>query len=101
MQFLTIDEHDHVGESVLHREEHLPASAIAETLRCHGIEASICDVKAGKTPIGEVLCAQATEHEADLLVMGAYGHARLHEFVFGGATRHVLKNMTIPVLFSH
>ena len=99
VQLLTIDEYDHVGESVLHREELLPASAIAETLRCHGIRASIREVKAGKTSTGELLCAQATE--ADLLVMGAYGHARLHEFVFGGTTRHVLRNMTIPVLFSH
>ena len=36
---------------------------------------------------------------ADLLVMGAYGHARLRELVFGGATRHVLRAATLPVLF--
>jgi nucleotide-binding universal stress UspA family protein len=49
---------------------------------------------------GEVLLAQATAHGADLLVMGAYGHARLRELVFGGATRHVLRHATVPVLFS-
>lgn len=101
VQLLAIDERGHIGESVSRRAEHLPASAFLETLHCHGIKPSICEVKAGKTPVGELLCAQAIEHEADLLVMGAYGHARLHEFVFGGATRHVFKNMTIPVLFSH
>ena len=37
---------------------------------------------------------------ADLLVMGAYGHTRLRELVFGGATRHVLRAATLPVLFS-
>jgi nucleotide-binding universal stress UspA family protein len=34
-------------------------------------------------------------------VMGCYGHTRLREFVFGGASRHVLNKMTIPVLMSH
>ena len=38
---------------------------------------------------------------ADLLVMGAYGHSRLREFVFGGVTREILRHMTLPVLMSH
>jgi nucleotide-binding universal stress UspA family protein len=33
--------------------------------------------------------------------MGAYGHARVREFILGGATREALKNMRVPVLFSH
>ena len=36
-----------------------------------------------------------------LLVVGAYGHSRLREFVFGGATREILEHMTVPVLMSH
>ena len=48
---------------------------------------------------GEVLLAQAAAQAADLLVMGAYGHSRLRELVFGGATRHVLRAATLPVLF--
>ena len=43
----------------------------------------------------------AAECAADLLVMGAYGHARVRELVFGGATRHIAKHMTLPTLFSH
>ena len=39
--------------------------------------------------------------DADILVMGAYGHSRLQEFVFGGFTRHVLNNNTMPVLMFH
>lgn len=35
------------------------------------------------------------------MVMGCYGHSRLSEFVFGGATRYILRHMTIPVLMSH
>jgi nucleotide-binding universal stress UspA family protein len=44
---------------------------------------------------------RANDLGADLLVMGAYAHSRMREFVFGGATRHVLEHMTIPVLMSH
>jgi nucleotide-binding universal stress UspA family protein len=33
--------------------------------------------------------------------MGAYGHSRMREFILGGATRDVLKSMTVPVLMSH
>jgi len=34
-------------------------------------------------------------------VMGGYGHTRLNEFLFGGATRQILQEMTVPVLLSH
>jgi nucleotide-binding universal stress UspA family protein len=51
--------------------------------------------------IGATLLSRAIEYRADLLVMGCYGHSRLREFVFGGATRHILRHMTIPVLMSH
>jgi len=39
--------------------------------------------------------------DADLLVMGAYGHSRLREFVLGGATREMLRDPRLPVLLSH
>jgi nucleotide-binding universal stress UspA family protein len=38
---------------------------------------------------------------ADMMVMGAYGHARLREIVLGGVTLDTFKNMTIPILMSH
>jgi len=47
------------------------------------------------------LLSQASDLDADLLVMGAYGHARWQELILGGATRSIMKTMTIPVLFSH
>ncbi|MEO1161475.1 MAG: universal stress protein, partial [Pseudomonadota bacterium] len=50
---------------------------------------------------GRALLVRAEDVGADLLVMGAYGHSRVREFVFGGATEHVLNNMTVPVLMSH
>jgi len=39
--------------------------------------------------------------EADLIVMGAYGHSRVRELVLGGVTRTLLDTMTVPSLMSH
>jgi nucleotide-binding universal stress UspA family protein len=47
-----------------------------------------------------VLLARAASFGADLLVMGADGHSRLTEFVFGGATRTALREAALPVLMS-
>jgi nucleotide-binding universal stress UspA family protein len=38
---------------------------------------------------------------ADLIVMGGFGHSRLRDFVLGGATRGLLQSMTVPTLMSH
>ncbi|HML12814.1 MAG TPA: universal stress protein, partial [Xanthobacteraceae bacterium] len=43
----------------------------------------------------------ASDCAADLIVMGAYGHSRLREFVLGGTTRAILASMTAPVMMSH
>ena len=50
---------------------------------------------------GEAIVGEARDHKADLLVMGCYGHSRLREFVLGGASRHLLAAMTLPLLMSH
>ena len=51
--------------------------------------------------IGDALEAAARRHDSDLLVMGAYGHSRLREFVLGGATRSMINQPPLPVLLSH
>jgi nucleotide-binding universal stress UspA family protein len=73
--------------------------AAAAMLKRHGaaVEPQLIDQPDGEA--GEVLLAQAAELGSDLLVMGTYGHARLRELMFGGATRHVLRAATLPVLF--
>ena len=50
---------------------------------------------------GEKLLSQAADLSADLIVAGAYGHARVMELVLGGVTRTLLRAMTVPVLMSH
>ena len=52
-------------------------------------------------PIGEVLETYTISHQVDVLVMGAYGHARWREFILGGATKSLLSKPPLPILFSH
>ena len=56
---------------------------------------------AGDLDVATILLNRAAETGADLLVMGGYGHSRLRELVLGGATRGILRQMTLPVLMSH
>ena len=78
-----------------------PEADIATTLARHKIKAEITHVSSDGMNTGETLFRAAKDQGAGLLVMGAYGHSRLSEFVFGGATRHVLRHLTMPVLMSH
>lgn len=66
----------------------------------HGIKVRPFDFHSS-LEAGQALLEQVESRGAGLLVMGAYGHARFREFILGGATRSVLKAMTVPVLFSH
>ena len=71
-------------------------------LRCHGIAATAQVVAPDLRSVGDTLLAAAAEHDAGLMVMGAYSHSRLREMLLGGATRHILKNASArPVLLAH
>jgi nucleotide-binding universal stress UspA family protein len=50
---------------------------------------------------GNAILNACADHDADLIVMGAYGHSRMREWIMGGASRTLLSSMTVPVLFSH
>ncbi len=74
-------------------------------LRSHGIEAQrhLQPPLGGwaARELGELLQSLATDLNADLLVMGCYGHGRAREWVLGGASRTLLSSMTMPMLMSH
>ncbi len=71
-------------------------------LRCHGIGATAQVVAPELRSVGDTLLAAGAEHEAGLLIMGAYSHSRLREMLLGGATRHILNNASArPVLLAH
>lgn len=79
----------------------LPQGAdLAEALARHGVEPVIKSLPGRHTDAGAEILAECEEFGADLLVMGAYGHSRLREYVFGGTTETILNDATIPVLLS-
>jgi nucleotide-binding universal stress UspA family protein len=90
---------------VIGDEKTLTTSIAPEALEAmvalHGIEVTIRSARKGKRAIGAALQDEALQAGADLLVMGAYGHSRLREFVLGGATQEVLTDLRLPVLMSH
>lgn len=75
-------------------------AALRQWLMWHGVSAKtrVEPVSAG---VADAMLSHAADTNADLIVMGAYGHSRWAERVLGGATRGLLASMTVPVLMSH
>lgn len=78
----------------------VPGTDIALYLARHGVNAQVRDLKSD-IDVGNTLLSHAADTGADMIVMGAYGHSRLLEWVWGGATRTILDSMTVPVFLSH
>ena len=74
--------------------------ALQQWLLWQGVVAE-CRHEVTDVPIAEAMLSRASDFAADMLVMGAYGHARWTERVLGGATSGLLARMTVPVLMSH
>jgi len=79
----------------------VPGADIAQHLARHGVKVTVQSRVSGDIGVGDALLSWVSDVSADLLVMGAYGHSRDRELIFGGATRTVLETMTIPVLMAH
>ena len=79
----------------------IPCADICLHLARHGVNAEAQSITAHDVEIGDMILSRISDESIDLLVMGAYGHARLRELVLGGVTRHILGHMTIPALMSH
>lgn len=74
---------------------------LGEHLANHNVTAQF-DILAGEDiDAGNAILSHAADIQADMLVLGGYGHSRLREWVLGGVTRTVLQTMTIPTLLSH
>lgn len=74
---------------------------IVRHLERHGIAAHAVALTAGRDGIGQAILEHCDKNGPDVLVMGAYGHARLREDMFGGVTRHILQHMNVPVFMTH
>ena len=77
------------------------AGRFAETTRRYGLAADVVAKPASGRSVGAAVSAEAVALGADMLVMGAYGHSRFRELVFGGATRYMTHHMVLPTLLSH
>ncbi len=77
-----------------------PGADLAVFLARHGIKIDV-SLRQTDREIGDALLSLAADKDADLIIMGGYGHARFREILLGGATRTALETMTVPVLMSH
>jgi nucleotide-binding universal stress UspA family protein len=82
-------------------DRHIAGADIAQHLARHRVKVTVSSTVADDMDVGDVILSRAADFGADCIVMGAYGHSRLREFAFGGATRHLLETMTVPVFMVH
>ncbi|WP_335947468.1 MULTISPECIES: universal stress protein [Salipiger] len=78
-----------------------PGGALSQFLARHGVRTEI-DVLSKTMPrVSDVLCRHVQDLDADMIVMGAYGHSRFREAILGGATRNMLEQAEVPVFLAH
>lgn len=78
-----------------------PGAGVAGWLARHGVKAVVQRDTAADSNVGGVILSRAADQDADLIVMGLYGHSRMREWVLGGASRTLLASMTVPLLVAH
>ncbi len=78
-----------------------PGGPLSQWLSRHGVRVEI-DVLSKTLPrVSDVILRHATDMDAELVVMGAYGHSRFREAILGGATRNMLEHASVPVFMAH
>ena len=83
------------------KSNEIAGADIAHHLARHGIKVELKEIGIRDLDVPNAILSQAADEGTSLIVMGAYGHSRLREFVLGGATRGILSSMTVPTLMSH
>jgi nucleotide-binding universal stress UspA family protein len=83
------------------KTDELTGAEIGAHLARHDIPTEVKPIVAAEIDVASAILSYAADAAADFMVMGAYGHSRLREFVLGGVTRDILASMTVPTLMSH
>ncbi|NRP75686.1 hypothetical protein ILFOPFJJ_06609 [Ensifer psoraleae] len=78
-----------------------PGADVATYLARHGVNVTVDRLPSAGRRVEEVLNQHAIDTSADLIVMGAYGHTRLREKIFGGVTKAMIEAPIVPVLMVH
>lgn len=74
---------------------------VVRHLARHGLNPRTEKTDARDAGVADEILSRAADFGIDLIVMGAYGHSRFRESIMGGATRAMLRRMTVPVLMAH
>lgn len=82
------------------RQGEEPGADIATYLARHGAKVTVDRLPSSGQKVADVLKRHASDMSAELIVMGAYGHSRLRERIFGGVTKSILEDVSIPVLMA-
>jgi nucleotide-binding universal stress UspA family protein len=77
-----------------------PGADVAAYLARQGVKVTVDILAGGGRDTADVLRQHASDIDADLIVMGAYGHSRMHERIFGGVTQSMLEDPKIPVFLA-
>jgi nucleotide-binding universal stress UspA family protein len=78
-----------------------PGADAAAYLARHGVKVAVDRLPSQGRAVAQVLARHAIDTSADLMVMGAYGHSRLRQRIFGGVTRSMLDEPPLPVFLAH
>jgi nucleotide-binding universal stress UspA family protein len=97
---------DMVSICIIAPERHSPDSAdpgaeLCAMLSRHGASVEVSILPQTLPRVSEVIARHVADQDADMLVMGAYGHSRFREAILGGATRNMLEHATVPVFMAH
>ncbi len=77
-----------------------PGADAAAHLARHGVKVTVERLPSSNHSVADVLREHAGDVAAELMVMGAYGHSRLRERIFGGVTKSMLEGQSLPVLMA-
>lgn len=77
-----------------------PGADIATYLARHGVKAGVERLPSQGHSVATVLRRYASDFDAELLVMGAYGHSRLRERIFGGVTKSMTDDPSLPIFLA-
>ena len=78
-----------------------PGAELSRMLSRHGVSVEVTILAQTLPRVSEVIARHVADRNADMLVMGAYGHSRFREAILGGATRNMLEHATLPVFMAH
>ena len=78
-----------------------PGGALSQLLARHGVKTDVSVLAKTMPRVSDVLCRHIRDFNADLVVMGAYGHSRIREAILGGTTRNMLEDAEVPVFMAH